>query len=89
MFDFALATFVAAFAILAIIYGYLNYSKTKDKNDLRWVYAGVMFIVLIVFNILTADVFTFSAAVSQILHWVRLICDVGALIFALTLKVKK
>jgi len=88
-FDLVLAIFVSLFAIAATVYGYINYMKTKSNEDLRWIYVGIVFIVLVIFNTLTTYVFTFSPAVAEVLHWVRLVCDAGAVIYALTLKVRK
>jgi hypothetical protein len=86
MIDVIISSLVFFMGSAAIVYGYLNWRITRAHDDIKWIVAGIIFILVISFDFLTTHVFSFSSQTQDVLHWIRLACDVGAVLLALTLK---
>jgi hypothetical protein len=87
LFDIGLAIFIALSAIGAIAYGYVGYNQSKNRKYLKWIYVGGFCIIVVILNLTTADFFTLNPPVSDIFHWMRLICDIAVAVLGFILAV--
>ena len=88
MIESVINLFGLVFAAAAVIYGYFNWRRTKDRIYLRWLVVGIIFCFAVAFGMITITLSGLSKNAQIIFYWTRLICDVGAVLLALTLKVK-
>jgi hypothetical protein len=88
MTDIIFALFTLFFGAAAVVYGYMNWRITSEKKDLWWIFVGIIFILLVVFDFITTKLLVLSPQTHNVFHWIRLACDMGAVLLALTLKIK-
>jgi hypothetical protein len=88
MTDIFISIFVFLSGAAAVVYGYMNWRITRGREDLRWIFVGITVIVLVAFDFTTIHVLTLDSRTQNRFHWVRLVCDIGVVLLALTLKIR-
>ena len=89
MIDIAIASFLVFCGIGALIYGYRNWRITNHRDDLRWIFVGAIVILAVAFNFFTVHLLILSPQTQSIFYWIGLVCDIGVVLLALTLKIRR